>query len=207
VRWSREPLGEGGQLVVRVVALCLAMSGALVACGSAESVETSTSPDSTSPGSSSGASWDSLVVDEETWDLVNEAASLIGEGDAVAAADIIRGNELLRPEFQAIFFSSAACHPDVVTYLVDELGFDPLVEVDGETMVYELTWPRFQDAPFECSEADRLASVKVFLELGVDPCRAPERDPDAVPAKMAESWGRSPEMLTLLQSYAGDCAP
>ncbi len=185
----------------------VAVASVLVACGTVDSVETSTSPGASSPDSTSAASWDSLVVDEETWDLVNEAASLIGEGDAVAAAEIIRSNELLRPEFQAIFFSSAACHPDVVTYLVDELGFDALVEVDGETMVFELTWPSFQDAPFECSEADRLASVEVFLELGVDPCRAPERDPDAVPAKMAESWGRSPEMLSLLQSYAGDCAP
>lgn len=193
--------------MVRVVALCLVMSGALVGCGSAESVETSTSPDSTSPDSTSAASWDSLVVDEETWGLVNEAASLIRRGDAVAAADIIRSNELLRPEFQADFFSSAACHPDAVTYLVDELGLDPFVELAGGTMVFMLTRPPFQDAPFRCSEADRLASVEVFLELGVDPCRAPEWDPDAVPAKMAESWGRSPEMLRLLQSYAGDCAP
>lgn len=193
--------------MIRVVVVGLALASLLVACGTVDSVDTSTSPDASSPDSTSAASWDSLIVDEKTWDLVNEAASLSGEGDAVAAADIIRSNDLLRPEFQAIFLSSAACHPDAVTYLVDELGLDPFVEVDGETRVFALTWPRFQDQPFECSEADRLASVEVFLELGVDPCRAPPRDPDAVPAKMAESWGRSPEMLRLLQSYAGDCAP
>ncbi len=131
----------------------------------------------------------------------------IQDGDLAAAAETIRENDLTHPELQMALFSSASCSPEAIHYLVDEIGLDPFVELDGETTVYHLVWPRTDDGPRGCGETERVAPVVALLEMGVDPCKAPSGAPEDVPATRSAEWGRTPEMGTHLRAHAQGCTP
>lgn len=146
-----------------------------------------------------------MLTDETTRRLAGDVNALIREGDLARAGKTIRLNGLTDLELQSGFLSAAGCDAETMRYLIDEIGVDPFMEQDGETTVFLLTWPNFANGPYQCAESERVAPVEVLLELGVDPCRAPDWEVDNVPAVKAREWGRTAEMEALLREYANEC--
>lgn len=139
--------------------------------------------------------------------LVAETMADVREGNLQHAQEAIVSNSLTFPDQQLAFFVAASCDSSSVTFLIDDVGFDPRVSSEGETAVYALVRPDFRD-PLDgpqCADTQRAEAVGVLLDRGADPCRAPDWAQQDVPALQAASWGRSIEIVELLTAYAEDC--
>jgi hypothetical protein len=106
------------------------------------------------------------------------------------------------------FLSVAACHPDALDHLLDDVGLDPRsVTEDGQTVIYDLlAYEMTGDSAYSaCTDEVLVRSIRTLLEAGADPCVAPTDEPTDVPVIRAAEWGAAPQIVELLREFGRSC--
>ncbi len=87
-----------------------------------------------------------------------------------------------------LLVSSAACDPEMVRFLFEDLGMDPNqtdFSGDGHTALFSVTYYDPEDDPeFSevCTPEQDLETVRVLLDSGADPCIGPDEEHEYDPA-------------------------
>lgn len=158
-------------------------------------------------------------------DIREEASAAAFAGDRDALREIVESfNEATEgscPESLSVpwLVSSAACDPDMVRFLFDELELDPNQSdsmASGHTALFELTYFDPEDDPeFSqvCTPSQDLGAIRALLDAGADPCIGPDEQhqadgpPYEAPATGISEWDEAPEIVELVESAATTCSP
>jgi len=139
----------------------------------------------------------------------DRAYTAIFEGDVEGLVEEVRSNPTLKSgESASYLLGVSACHPDMMSAMVDDLGFDTnAAYLNNMTALFSITFNEDAQASdnWDCSESTVQQSLKILLEGGADPCLSPSDDSTLKPVLKAEEWGNSPEVVALLNEYASNC--
>lgn len=129
-------------------------------------------------------------------EMSREVRARLQRGDLDGAKQLIDETGLGSALSQVVWLSSNVCSPTTVEFLLDEVGVNPRASERGRNSLYEIAAEGIGRA--DCADTVRAESVRLIIDAGGNPCRAPEGDPALSPAVLAESWGESPEVVAAL---------